>query len=405
MWTGDNILAGRMISWAAFFWTTFNVGRIAWKLQPNLGSAIFASGFFAATLATNFSDYIGMNDPHMLGLALMTTGLVAVVGAVDRRGRIPAAAFLMVVAGLVKESLLATPVATTLWFALHRRDRLASWLLWSGGLLAVALAITVGYFGSSFVDGLTMPRHVVPWTFVYNWGQLAKLQLPIALCVILLLVSPWDDRLAWPMLYLGVSLVFGVFLTTTAGANFNHWFDAVIAIALASPVVIERLGSRLASRRVSVGLATAVVSLLLCGPVLDGLPLVVHDTLVRLWRTDWLHEQVSSTREDLAVLRTRPGRAICEDLALCYWAGEAYELDPMTWYEKVLGGVASENDLLGAIREGRFAVIQLDDWDEVRQEHFTDAFVAALRQRYRLFRKSANGFFFEPLPASLPGSS
>jgi len=139
--------------------------------------------------------------------------------------------------------------------------------------------------------------------------------------------------------------------------------------------------------------------------VLDGLPLVVHDTLVRLWRTDWLHEQVSSTREDLAVLRTRPGRAICEDLALCYWAGEAYELDPMTWYEKVLGGVASENDLLGAIREGRFAVIQLDDWGERRQERFTEAFVAALRQRYRVFRRSPNGFFFEPIPARPPDSS
>jgi hypothetical protein len=405
LFTGDNILAGRLISWIAFFWTTFTIGRIAWKLRPNIGSAIFAAGFFAATLATNFSDYLGMNDPHMLGLAVMTTGFAALIGAVDRPGRIPAAAILMVLAGLVKESLFATPVATTLWFALYRRDRLASWFLWSGVLLAGALAITLGHFGWSFVDNVFMPRHVTPWTFVYNWSNLVKLQVPIALCVLLLLVSPWDDRLAWPMLYLGVSLVFGLRLTITAGANFNHYFDVVIALSIASPFVIERLGSRLASQRVSVGLAQVAIALLLCGPVIDGLPRTVHDTVFRLWRKDWLREQAVSTREDVAVLQAQPGPAICEDLALCYWAGKAYELEPYTWHQKVLGGVASEAELLAALREGRFAVIQLDDWGERRQERFTEAFVAALRQRYRVFRRSPNGFFFEPIPARPPDSS
>jgi len=405
LFTGDNILAGRLISWIAFFWTTFNIGRIAWKLRPNLASAIFAAGFFAATLATNFSDYLGMNDPHMLGLALTTTGLAVLVGAVDRPGRIPTAAILMILAVFVKPSLLATPVATTLWLALYRRDRLARWLLWSGGLLAGALAITLGHFGWSFVDGLLMPRHFMPWTFIYNWGQLAKLQVPIALCVLLLLVSPWDDRLAWPMLYLAISLAFGVRITTTAGANFNHWFDVVIALSIASPLVIERLGSHLASQRVSVGLAQAAISLLLCGPLIDGLPRTVHDTFLRLWRRDWLREQVVSTREDVTALQARPGPAICEDLALCYWAGEAYELEPYTWHQKVLGGVASEKDLLAAIGEGRFAVIQLDDFGEERRERFSEAFVAALRRRYRVFRRSPNGFFFEPIPAPLPDSS
>jgi hypothetical protein len=405
LWTGDTILAGRAISWIAFLWTAVMIGQIAWKLSRNRVSAIFAAGFFAASLATNFSDYLGMNDPQMLGHALMTTALVVLVGALDRPGRIPAAAILMILAGFMKPSLLATPVATTLWLALCRRDRLVGWLLWSGGLLAAALAVTLGHFGWNFVDGLLMPRHIVPWTFVYNWGHLAKLQIPIALCVLLLLVSPWDDRLAWPMLYLGVSLVWGVRLTTTAGANFNHWFDTVIALSIASPLILQRLGSYFASPRVSLGLAQAALSLLLCGPVVDGLPRTVHDTLVRQWRKDWLHEQVIATQEDVAALRTRPGPAICEDLPLCYWAGEVYEFDPYTWHQKVLGGVASEKELLAAIGEGRFAVIQVNNWGEERQERFSDAFIAALRQHYRVFRKSSNGYFFEPIRAPLPNSS
>lgn len=60
---------------------------------------------------------------------------------------------------------------------------------------------------------------------------------------------------------------------------------------------------------------------------------------------------------------------------------------------------------LAALGEGRFAVIQRDDWGEERPERFTEAFVAALRARYRVFRRSPNDFFFAPIPAPLPDSS
>ena len=72
--TGDPIVAGRLVSLAAFFAVAGGIIVILREMGADVLAALFGGLFFAAGLLVA-SDYVAMDDPQLLGHALQLAGL------------------------------------------------------------------------------------------------------------------------------------------------------------------------------------------------------------------------------------------------------------------------------------------------------------------------------------------
>ena len=82
---GDSIVAGRWISLAAFLVWTALLQPVSGVLGCRSDEARFAALIFAANMLV-FTDYVGINDPELLGHAVGGLGLLTVSGVRERRG-------------------------------------------------------------------------------------------------------------------------------------------------------------------------------------------------------------------------------------------------------------------------------------------------------------------------------
>jgi len=84
---GDHVLAGRCVSLAAVVGICLFIAIAMRRMTASWCAAIFAALLFATTLLLT-SDYVGMDDPQLLGHAFQLAGLLFVI----RKPRATAAA-------------------------------------------------------------------------------------------------------------------------------------------------------------------------------------------------------------------------------------------------------------------------------------------------------------------------
>src|SRR3954469_7261495 len=115
---GDPLYVGRALSLLA----TLGIGGAAAAVVRQFGgtrAACLVAGFwFVATMARFFEFYVGMNEPQLLGLAIMAAGLVWFLKLCNEGRAVEPAILLMVTAGFVKHNFITVPVVCLLWLAL-----------------------------------------------------------------------------------------------------------------------------------------------------------------------------------------------------------------------------------------------------------------------------------------------
>jgi hypothetical protein len=192
------------------------------------------------------------------------------------------------------------------------------------------------------------------------------------------------------VLYAAVSALIAVPLAGGAGVRENIWFDTLIAGCIVAAVLAARaLGA--ARSEESHRLASALPLALCLPPLIGMLPLAAE--LKWRWIDGEAKAAVAATREDSRMIRATPGDAVCESLALCYWAGKPGTVDLFNSQQAFRTGRIDRERLLEPIRTGRFGVIQLvagstggERWDEALHQ--------AVEGRYRSARTSVNGIFY-----------
>lgn len=396
---GDMIFAGRLIAILALIVTAWNIGRAARRIAISRGIEATAAGWisallFTAAMGAYYFGYVGMNDPQMLAHALMTTALVSAMRD-DRSWRHMAAlCALMLAAGLVKHSLLAFPAA--LLMSLLIFDRVAAGRLLACGVAmgaAVAACLALA-FGRPMLDSLLAPR-TSSWTrgmkvtrdAMHGFGWLA---LPAAVWAPI----AGRSRETWLVfIYLLTSLATGIVFARGYGVNYNIFFDFVIASAvLAGPAMVDALERIARWSRWPVQRALLLLPLV---PLLALVPMThVRLSALRsgLSPAGWAAE-TRATGEEIAVIRSRPGRGACEMLALCYWSGKEREFDALNAWQAVMAKQISRDDLLKPVLQTRYSVVQLLPGEAERRGPLGD-FARAVAQRYRLAHHSASGDIF-----------
>ena len=384
---GDMIVAGRLLSLAAF---VAIAGCISVTLRMFACSAVdaaFGALIFAACLLLN-SDYVGMNDPQLLGHAIAMAGLLLVLRQPRDVPTLATAALLFTLAFFVKHNLIVLPLSVTVWLALYDR-RIALRLAFSGAaFLIVGLIAFRVIYGFDLLRTLHSARVFAFHDLLVNlslwliWGL-----LPLVVAGALFAVRRDDKYVVLCALYVLMSFIVGVSYFGGAGVDVNAMFDADIALALAGGLALNRFADR------GVGATSAIV-----GACLLPLAIGLWTNFNADWFDGnyWLHpmrDEAVAVKEDIAVLHTHNGPALCETLAYCYWAGKAPEVDVFNSGQQFATQSRNDNALVRMVETHYFSAMQFDTLSpfalgsRVRQ---------AVDRAYRIDHSNDDGVFLVP---------
>ena len=154
----EEVYTGRVISLLASLSLSFLVYRTIVILGATRLAAGIGALWFIATLSGAYTGYFGMNDPHLLGLAVMCAGFVWFTARAKNGQPTEPAVLAMAVAGFIKHSLIAIPASALLWLAFDRPRQAAQAA--GFGILACAAGLLIcrWVYGSEFFEQLMMPR-------------------------------------------------------------------------------------------------------------------------------------------------------------------------------------------------------------------------------------------------------
>jgi hypothetical protein len=396
----DPLRAGRVLSLLALLVVAAEIGWLASRSSGSLGLGVFAGLAFAALMGAAFDEYVAMNDPQLMAHALMLGGLVLVTGGQGLL-RLAGAALLMGLGGLVKHNLIALPLAVTLWLFGRDRRAFGAWLGASAGVVALALVALWWSFGASLFASVLAPRTTsleIAAKVSALW--LRSLAAPLAIGL-LAAQEAWRDRDARLLaLYAGLALAIGFAFSAGEGVSYNAYFDLSIALALLAPFLLARVAALVPSGA-RVFPTGALALALLVDPVIEA----PHALVGLPRRLEEGAQLEAATREDVAYLAARQGPALCEMLALCFWAGKPAGVDLFNSQQLFRAGRADEDALLARIARGEFAVVQLDGFSAARDdERVSGQLTRALQLHYVIDRVSANGVFLRPRRGSESGA-
>lgn len=350
---GDMIVIGRLVALAAFLAV---VGGIALALRMMACTALeaaFGALAFAACLLSN-SDYVGMDDPQLLGHAVAMGGLLLVLREPRGLAGLLGAAFLFTLAFFIKHNLIVLPLAVTAWLAIYDRRNAAKLALAGAAFFVAGLVAFRFAFGFSLLGKLQSARMFAFHDLLTNlsswlvWGL-----LPLSVAAALFALRRADKHVVLCTAYALLGFLVGASYFGGAGVDVNAMFDADIALALVAGLALSRFPGR------SVWVAGVLGAFLL--PLAAGLYLAFDANWVsgEYWRHP-LTDETTMAREDIGFLRAHKGPAICETLAFCYWAGKPPEVDVFNTGQQFATHMRDDGALIRQIDARRFAAIQFD---------------------------------------------
>ena len=391
--TGDLIVAGRILSLVSLLVVTIFSGIVASRLTGVRTAGWFTGLLFLSTFLVGYTDYVAMNDPQMLALALSTIGLWALTRNWDSRSALIASMALLLLAGLAKHNMIALPIATLIavWQTAPRRGAAIAIF----GALATVLALGSIYFawGGEAIQSLLAGRQ---WKALYLASNIQRalpvLILPLATIVAGagLLARRGPERLL--LIYACVALAVALFTGGGAGVYYNCFFDLAVASCILAGIIVVRALQALGDRYPKAGFLPLAMTI-------GVATLATRPLLVAKWNIMGGDSAAlaSVTAQDVARLRAVPGPVACETAALCYWAGKGFQLDFFNARQAELTGRAGEDNILSLLRNRKFDMIQLQDRDPgVRLSPPAPGELAVLDSNYVEVHHSATGLYLAP---------
>lgn len=354
-WLGaEEIYAGRALSLAASLLLTFIVYRTIIILGAARVPASAGAAWFLATLAGTYTGYVGMNDPHLLGLAVMGAGFAWFVArARDGRGTEPAI-LVMVLAGFIKHSLIALPASALIWLALDRpRETVRSTAFGLAAAGAGLLACRLVY-GPAFFEQIMMPRAVGWNNLHFAFGYAKPLAGAAALCLVWLNLD-YRSHLARKMAaLLAITFASGFVQSLGDGLDVNAYFEFLFALAIGVGLMLSRVENGPAS------ITLPFACILLATLALTAQAEPYRFILSRDFRQE-TSENASAVRSEVSRIRKIPGPVSCSVMLVCYWAGKPFAWDDFAMHQRVATGRWTEAEMK---RQAQLAGIRFETIDD-----------------------------------------
>ncbi|MGE5505490.1 MAG: ArnT family glycosyltransferase [Actinomycetota bacterium] len=399
---GDPVLAGRLLSVVAvgvIGWAAGDVVRSAGGSRTDARLAMATCLLQFAAFAT---DYIGMDDPQLLGQAFLMAGLAAYMRGAETAGRGALVAALFSAGLLVKHNMIALPLLVAADLARRGPNRARAGFFATGlGLAGLAAGGILLLVGKTFFTQLLASRTwSVERAFIFTTEITGRLHAPLLVATLGLLWTRRNRPAGLVLAWLAAALALGVFFAGGGGTDINIWFDVSIALAIGTGLAAKAVGERLGPQRTK--LAVALVA---NAGVLLYAPLCLGRFGVEV--AGEMNEREALFKAETEYVRSIPGPALCESQLLCYRAGKPAFWDSFNAYQAMLHGRIPADTLTAMIERHELAVVQisdpppLDDFPGQRSlperfPHYPDAVFAALAREYVLDRVGVSGRFWRP---------
>lgn len=361
--TGDNIFAGRLIALISmlvvagnlYYWLRGTGSAVQFAL---LGAAVFVA--FAVTYG---GEYVAIDDPQWLAHAIMTTGLVVIWRGKASTRAIVAASILMVAAGLTKHLLLPMPIAVTFWLLRRSKSAFATWIVSSGIVLTVSIALLWSVYGAAFFASLQTARLYSLHHSVVASTAALRCFAPLIGLSLLLCAADRSERATFLAAYLIAAAAIGAVASGGAGVDVNAFFDVLIAVSLGAALAIEILWSGIPRSWLTaidskLGLKLGPIAVVLLGFCTASYSTTkLPRALANVRNLDSLEKRSLSY---ISQIKSRGhGRAACEMLGLCYWADTPFTLDLFIYGQKLQTGVLPLASCNSTFRAATTPLIQL----------------------------------------------
>jgi hypothetical protein len=401
--TGDVTIAGRWLSLISLAAIAVLIALLTLRASGIGRLGVYAAILFVTWLTVMLPDRVGMNDPHLFGLAFSVLGLYLYVRNPESETALVLSAVAFAIALFIKQSLIAFPAAVAVHLAISGTlRRIAIWAAWMAVLGGIFFFVTVRWDGEFFWSHLMTPR---AYSFLHGWENLKNYLLRYQVAFLIGLVwSIWNLRAHGRDFFsitFAVANAVGWWFAGGDGVVTNVLFEALVVLAVVTTLAIADLEPFVAKLR----FGKVLLPILLAAPAFGCLILLPEqyqeDRLVAATRPD----REAEAAQAVEFLKARPGAALCENLLLCYEAGKPMLYDAFFVDSQMRVGRLAGADIARMISGGQFRTIQIDlAADEtllpMRRLRFTSELMRAMAEHYKPAFRASN--FAILVPANEP---
>jgi Dolichyl-phosphate-mannose-protein mannosyltransferase len=356
---GDPVLAGRLLSLIAVVAIAAAIALSVRRLGGSSLAARISAAFYVATMSRFYVSYAGMDEPQLLGEAIMAFGFLGFLIARSNDRGFVGPVLVMVLAGFVKHNVIAMPLTAFLWLGLHRR-REAVKCLWVATIAVITgMAICYALFGRNFFLNILSPRRYSLMWELSSLRDLEWVSVGLLACVYNAWARRRDDSVQLCSCFIGIALASDFLQKTGAGVYINAQFDLIITVAMGFGLAFTQISLWPIARSLRSGQAQAILLLVVCVRLLVSKQLQP----VRLvFDRSFINEIAMRERamsDSVERVRRIPGDVLCGAL-VSYRAGKPFVVDEFNVEQRILAGQLSKDAITARVAAGTLTIVEVD---------------------------------------------
>ncbi len=404
--THDFLFTARIVSLLSLAATCILVGAIVSTLGASRRAAILTSLFTLALFCTVADPYVGMDDPQLLAQLFFVAGLLVYIRHRESYVGLAMTALLLVVGGNIKHSQIDFPLAILidlLFFSLVR----AAWFSVIGLILAgISVALNLHFGGPFYIAEMLTPRDSHLVEMYHGLGNKLKyLALPLLISLYMAFQLSADSRRRIAALLLIASLFIGGYFSGATGVSINIIFSILIAFSILVGLFFVRIeSSDLTQTAWTASPWTAYAPLLLFASLIIPWVRYGDQNPVRNLRKTMADQ--ATFAQEVALIESRPGPALCESLLRCFDAGKPYLYDPFNATRLISFGKLDPQVIVDGLRTHQYGAVQLAaSADRTQPKHSTlyaPPILDAIQQYYTPTMVHPDVFIYLPRDTSTP---
>ncbi len=395
--THEYLFTARILSLLSLLASCLLCAILVRQLSGTKPAAILSAFFCLGLFCTDADRYVGMDDPQLLAQTFFLLSLSLYLR--DRRSlsNLTLVAALLVFAASIKHNALEFPLAILFDLILLSWRRTLWFTACETAFATLSLALNLHFGGPYFLTQLLAPRayDLRHGLHAVTLGVLLPLIGPLVLALIVATKLSLHPHRRIASLLLALSLVLGTLFAGGRGVSTNTYFGAFIAISILLGLFLSDLTTKAwtwTTYPVSKYTPQILFAWLLvpagCNGLLNPINLLRQSA-----------EREKRFAQQIAFLKQQPSPQICEDLLLCFYAGQPYLYDPFNATRLIQAHKLDPQPFLNSLNQGSFGVIELEqhELDDTSQaDRFPAAFLAAIANDYHLAFTTPEAIFFVP---------
>jgi hypothetical protein len=362
---GDPILAGRLLSLVAVIAIATAIALSVRRLGGSGVAAGISAAFFVATMSRFFISYVGMNEPQLLGEAIMAFAFLGfLIARSNNRGYV-GPVLVMAFAGFIKHNIIAMPLTVLLWLGLYRRRQAVKCFCGAAIIIITGTAICYALFGRNFFFNILSPRHYSLKSSLGGFGKLEWVSVGLVICLYNAWVHWRDANVQLCSCLIAVALGSYFLQKSGAGVDINAQFDLVIAVSIGLGVAFTQVSLWPVARHLRVGHVQAILLLALCVRLLASKQLQpVRLVFDRNFKNEIAMREQAMT-DSVENVRRIPGDVLCSTF-VSYRAGKPFAVDLFNVQQRILAGALPKDAITDRVAAGTLTIIEVDPYTQWR---------------------------------------